>query len=468
MEGRGFHEPGFDHLFVVPADGGTARQLTQGSFHHNGRPAWTPDGRTLLVSANRRPDWAFHPLDTDLWMVDVASGRMSVLASRYGPDNAPAVSPDGRTVAVVGYEDKRLGFQPAQLRLIDIATGRSTPLAHDLDRRIRQFAWAPNGRGLYAMYDDQGNTKLIFLKRDGQRVELAANIGGTTIGRPYASGSFSIARSGKFAFTTTRPAFPADIAVGQRGRPSRRLTHLNEDSLGTIALGKVEAFRIASTAGQVPIQGWMVKPPDFDPKKKYPLLLEIHGGPFANYGDRFSAECQLYAAAGYVVVYVNPRGSTSYGEDFANLIHHNYPNEDYDDLMTAVDHVVARGFIDTERLFVTGGSGGGVLTAWIVGKTSRFRAAVVAKPVINWTSFVLTADRAGFFHQYWFSGLPWDKPEEYRRRSPLYLAGNVSTPTMVLTGEADYRTPTSEAEQFYLALKLRKVETMMVRIPGAS
>ena len=177
---------------------------------------------------------------------------------------------------------------------------------------------------------------------------------------------------------------------------------------------------------------------------------------------------QLYAAAGYVVLYANPRGSSSYGQEFGNLIHHNYPGQDYDDLMSGVDAVIARGYVDEEQLFVTGGSGGGVLTAWIVGNTDRFAAAVSAKPVINWYSFVLTADFYPFFHQYWFPGFPWEVPDEYLRRSPLHRVGNVTTPTMLLTGEVDYRTPMSESEQFYQALKLRKVDTALVRIPGAS
>ena len=168
------------------------------------------------------------------------------------------------------------------------------------------------------------------------------------------------------------------------------------------------------------------------------------------------------------MLYVNPRGSTSYGEEFGNLIHHNYPGQDYDDLMSGVDAVLARGYVNPEQLFVTGGSGGGVLSSWIVGKTNRFRAAVVAKPVINWYSHALTADAYNFFYKYWFSGYPWDRTEEYMKRSPISLAGNVQTPTMLMTGEQDYRTPISEAEQLYQALKLRKIDTALVRVPGAS
>jgi acylaminoacyl-peptidase len=212
----------------------------------------------------------------------------------------------------------------------------------------------------------------------------------------------------------------------------------------------------------------VVTPPDFDRSRKYPLVLEIHGGPFAAYGPSFAVDMQRYAAEGYVVLYTNPRGSTSYGAEFANQIHHNYPGQDYDDLISGVDAVLAEGYVDPENLFVTGGSGGGVLTAWIVGKTDRFRAAVVAKPVINWASFALTSDGGSFYSKYWFASAPWEDPDAYWKRSPLSLVGNVTTPTMLLTGESDYRTPISESEQYYSALKLRKVDTVMVRIPGAS
>ena len=222
-----------------------------------------------------------------------------------------------------------------------------------------------------------------------------------------------------------------------------------------------------SSFDQRPIQGWIVTPPDFDPSRRYPLVLEIHGGPFAAYSDFFSVEAQLYAAAGYVVLYTNPRGSTSYGAEFGNLIHHAYPSQDFDDLMSGVDAVLARGYVDEDQLFVTGGSGGGVLTAWIVGHSDRFAAAVAAKPVINWYSFVLTADIAPVYKS-WFPGLPWDHLEHYMERSPLHHVGNVTTPTMLLTGEVDYRTPISETEQFYTALKLRGIDTAMVRIPEAS
>jgi acylaminoacyl-peptidase len=277
-----------------------------------------------------------------------------------------------------------------------------------------------------------------------------------------------VSQDGRFAYTQSRPEYPADVAVGRKGAEGKRVTRLNDDLFGFKQLGATEEIWFESAFDKRKVQGWIVKPPGFDPQKKYPFILEIHGGPFANYGDRFTSEIQLFAAAGYVVLYLNPRGSTSYGEEFGNLIHHNYPGQDYDDLMSGVDAVVKRGYVDPENLFVTGGSGGGVLTAWIVGKTNRFRAAVVVKPVINWYSFVLTSDEYNFFYRYWFPGFPWDHAEHYLKRSPVSLAGNVKTPTMLMTGESDYRTPISESEQFYQALKLRKVDSVLVRLPEAS
>jgi acylaminoacyl-peptidase len=258
------------------------------------------------------------------------------------------------------------------------------------------------------------------------------------------------------------------VATATSSGGARVLTALNDGLFAHKTLGAVRELTWKSSKDQREIQGWVITPPDYDATKKYPLILEIHGGPFAAYGPNYASELQLYAAAGYIVLYANPRGSTSYGEEFGNLIHHAYPGNDYDDLMSGVDAVIAEGHVDAGNLFVTGGSGGGVLTAWIVGKTDRFRAAVVAKPVINWSSFVLTSDANNFFYKYWFGAMPWEQPQEYWRRSPLSLVGNVKTPTMLITGEADYRTPIEETEQFYQALKLRKVDTLMVRIPEAS
>jgi len=465
-DGEGFLPDAYRQVFVVPADGGTARQLTDGPWQH-GDIAWTPDGRELLVSANRRADADLMPADSEIHAIDVASGSMRALTSRFGPDESPAVSPDGRLIAYTGFDDRFQGYQRSRLYLMRRDTGEIRELAATLDRDVEQPTWSDDGRTIYIRYDDQGKTRIATVGLDGRLTNLADDLGGEGWSRPYGGGSFSVARDGSIAYSANDPLAPADVGLFARGR-ARRLTQLNADLLGQRTLGQVEEIWSVSPADGRRIQSWLIRPPGHDAAKKYPLILEIHGGPFANYGPRFAAELQLYAAAGYAVLFSNPRGSTSYGEEFGNLIHHAYPGGDYDDLMSAVDAAIAKGGIDGERLYVTGGSGGGVLTAWIVGKTGRFRAAAVQKPVINWASFVLTSDATNFFYKYWFSAPPWEQPEEYWRRSPLSLVGNVTTPTMVVTGEQDYRTPISESEQFYQALRLRGVDTLLLRVPGAS
>ncbi|NOX94106.1 MAG: S9 family peptidase [Alphaproteobacteria bacterium] len=464
IDGAGYAKPGHPQIFVVPADGGTPRQMTDGEFNHGGPLSWSPDGEVIYFSANRNDDWERDLVEGDIWRVDLNDKKLTQLTTRDGPDNSPLVSPDGARIAYLGFDDKMMGYQTPRIYVMDIDGSNRTLLTGEFDRQIGAIAWAGNDE-LIAQYDDRGRSYLGRVTLDGEVTPLVRDVGGTSLGRPYTSGGFSVNAKGDIAYTSGRASRPADVAMKLSGGSSTRLTHLNDDLFADKTLGAVERMTWKSSADGRDIEGWLVTPPNFDRTKKYPLILEIHGGPFAAYGPNFSAEIQLYASAGYVVLYTNPRGSTSYGDTFANLIHHAYPGEDYDDLMSGVDAAIARGFIDEDNLFVTGGSGGGVLTAWIVGKTDRFKASVVAKPVINWTSFSLTADFYTLFYKYWFANPPWEDPDAYWARSPLSLVGNVTTPTMVMTGEADYRTPSAEAEQFYQALQLREVDTALVRVP---
>lgn len=465
-DGRGYLKPAHSHVFVLPAEGGTPRQVTSGDFDHGGPLAWSPDGKQLLLSANRHENREQEPNDSELYRVGITGGDLTALTDRRGPDSSPALSPDGTWLAWLGHDERYMGYHNQDVYLRRLEGGEVRCLTEGLDRSVGSAAWTEGGSSLLITYDDRGDTRLARLALDGSITELAAGIGGTSLGRPYSSGSVALGGD-RVAFTHTSPGSPADVAILE-GTQTVPLTGLNRDLFTDRALAQVTEHSVASSADGLEVQYWVALPPHFDSTKRYPLLLEIHGGPFANYGSRFAMEVQLYAAAGYVVVYANPRGSTSYGDEFANLIHHNYPGEDYDDLMSCVDAVASEPWIDEDKMFVTGGSGGGVLTAWIVGKTDRFCAAVVAKPVINWTSFALTADAYTFFYRWWFPGLPWEHQEHYWRRSPLSLVGNVTTPTMLLTGEEDWRTPISESEQYYQALKLAGVESALVRIPGAS
>jgi len=467
-DGQGYLETGNSHLFIVSAEGGTPRQLTRGDYDHGGPLSWSPDGERIVFSANRIDDYEYRPLESEIWAVQVEDGTLTQLTDRRGPDAAPAFSPDGELIAYLGFDDRKMGYHNTGVYVMDADGANVRAITPEFDRSIDAVQWAGSGNRLYVQYDDSGETRLELLSLNGRLDPVARDVSGLSIGRPYTSGGFSVADNGAYAYTAGTPYRPADVAAGRRGAAPRKLTALNDDLFSHKALGEVEEIRWTSSAGGLEVEGWVVKPPNFDPSKRYPLILEIHGGPFAAYGPHFSAEIQLFAAAGYVVLYANPRGSTSYGYEFANEIHHNYPGQDYDDLMSGVDAVIERGYVDPDQLFVTGGSGGGVLTAWIVGKTDRFAAAVSAKPVINWISTVLTTDISAFMPEYWFEEAPWEDIDAYWTRSPLSLVGNVSTPTMLLTGEQDFRTPIPESEQFYQALKLRKVDTALVRIPGAS
>ncbi|HET7269441.1 MAG TPA: S9 family peptidase [Oleiagrimonas sp.] len=472
FDGRGMLPYGHTHLFVVPATGGTPRQLTFGAVDDRGSLTWSRDGKALIFSANRRAHAAYHPNRSQIYRVALDGGEPQALTDRAGPSRSPAVSPDGSKIAFTGFIDRNKGFhQNAHLYVMDRDGDHVRQVMTDLDRNVSHPQWSADGNGLYFQYVDHGVTRLGYTTLAGKMTVVADILGGG-VDRPYSGGSYSLSpATGMFAFTLSAPDHPADVAVGRHtGADSQttRLTHLNRSLLGHLQLGTLETIHFPSSHDGRRIQGWILKPPGFDPSHKYPLILEIHGGPSTSYGPTFSSDDQIYAANGYVVLYINPRGSTSYGAEFADLINLDYPHHDYDDLMSGVDAVIKRGYIDTDRLYVTGGSGGGVLTAWSVGHTDRFRAAVVVKPVINWYSWVLTADMGYMGMKYWMEGYPWEHTKRYMKRSPISYAGNVSTPTMVMHGEVDYRTPAPSSVQFYRALKMRQVPTVLVRIPGAS
>jgi len=466
-DGAGYLKPGYEQIFWVPADGGAPTQLTFGATHAGGgQISWTPDSRAILFSANLGKDWERQPVNSEVYRVSIDGGAPVALTSRDGPDNSPAVSPDGRHIAYVGFDDRKRSYENTRLYVMNVDGSGSRVLTPNLDRSVASPVWSADSRAVYVQVEDRGTNKVERVGLDGSVREVATGLTGSGLDRPYAGGEFSVARTGAVALTAGDQLHPSDVAV-TTGGALRRLTRLNEQ-LQAKVMGQPQKLAVTSSYDQRPIDAWMIMPPDFDPAKKYPLILEIHGGPFSAYGPQFSTDDQLYAAAGYVVLYTNPRGSTSYGEEFANQIDKAYPGHDYDDLISAIDAAIATGHVDPNNLFVTGGSGGGVLTAWIVGKTDRFRAAATQKPVINWSSFELTSDGATFFSPYWFAKKPWEDPQGYWARSPLSLVGNVKTPTLVVVGSEDYRTPDSEAEQYYEALQLRGIPTAFVKVPGAS
>lgn len=466
-DGAGMNKPGNVHVYIVPAIGGTPRQITSGKFNFASAIAWSKDAKTLYVSANTHEDFDFDVFNSDVLSIDVKSGEMTAITDMTGPESNPVMNPKGNKIAFTGFVDNGKSSQINALYVMNTDGSDVTLLTSELDRSVGDVQWANNGKGLYFSYDDQGKKHVGYVTLSGKMSVKTDALGGMSIGRPYTSGDFDVTDDGDIVYTHSNGIRPADLAVIAGRGDAKLLTDLNSDVFDHKTINPPTLLTVNSSVDDREVQAWIVKPPGFDPEKKYPLILEIHGGPHTAYGPEFSTEVQMFAAAGYVVVYGNPRGSTSMGSEFANLIDKNYPSEDYDDLMDMVDGVIEQGYIDTDNLFVTGGSGGGVLTAWIIGKTDRFKAAVVAKPVINWISMIGTSDIYTFMARYWFTDLPWNDLEQYWNRSPLSLVGNVTTPTMVLTGELDVRTPMAESEQYYGALRLEGVESSLVRIQGA-
>ena len=467
-DGAGYLEPGFTHLFIIAAEGGTARQITNGDFNYGGPYIWTKDGKSILFSGNLKEDADYDYTNSEIYSIAIVDGKSTALTSRNGPDEGAALSPDGKTIAYVGYEDKVQTYQINRLYIMNVDGTNKKEINTGLDRSLSDLKWAADGSGLYFVYDDKGDSKIAYTTLAGKTTLVANGLGGTSIGRPYGGGSYSKSAKDEIVYTFTTAYHPAELAMVTKGGTSKKISTLNEDLLSYRNLGKVEEIWYKSTIDQLDIQGWIVTPPNFDPSKKYPLLVENHGGPISNYGLRFSPEMQLFAAAGYVVFYPNPRGSTGYGEKFGNLLYHDYPNNDYQDVMDGVDVILKKGYCTEDSLFVTGGSAGGTMTAWMIGKNNRFRAAAVVKPVMNWFSKTLTADNYYQYANYRYPGQPWENMETYMKYSPVSLVGNIQTPTLVMVGTADLRTPLSEAKQLYHALKIRKIETALVEIPGAS
>ena len=466
-DGQGIVEPAYRHVFIVPADGGTSRQLTEGNFNHYGSLAWSPNSDQVFFSAYRSDDWELVSDEADIYSVNISTKKLTQITNQSGAERSPVISPNGRLIAFIKEERRPLAYTPDQIAIMDLNGENIRILSEALDGDASNLLWAGNSQELYYTYDERGIRKIGQATIKGSLRPVIKGVGGTTIGRPYLSGGFH-ANNGTLAFTHGTSDRPANIAIIQDDQ-AQILTRLNEDLLGHRRLGSVKEITYKSSFDGQEIQGWYITPPDFDPSKKYPLILEIHGGPHLAYGPYFSAELQIMAAAGYVVFYNNYRGSLSYGEDFALLLQYKYSSkEDFADHMSGIDKLIDLGFIDDENLFIAGGSAGGIATAYAVGLTDRFNAAVAAKPVINWLSKPLTADSmvGQIYHQ--FPGPPWEHVDHYWERSPLSLMGNVTTPTMLITGENDRRTPISETEQFYQALRLRGVDSAMVRLPDTS
>ena len=449
---RGYVDEGYTHLFVVPAEGGTARQLTDGDWNHQG-VAWAPDGEEILFTSLRVEDAEHEWRQSDIYSVQLATGAVARLTDRSGPDGSPLPSPDGRLVAYTGNDLTTDTYITRKLYVMNRDGSGSRMISQGFDRQPSGLVWAADGSGLYMNVRSEGTSNLYFASVDG---------GVTPVTEGAHMLSVTSIEDGRAVGTLTDFHNPGDVVTFALDAPNdmTRLTRVNDDVLGGVALGEVEEIWYKSV-DDFDIQGWIIKPPDFDPSRKHPLILVIHGGPHGMYNVGFNFAWQNHAANGYVVLYTNPRGSSGYGSAFGNSIKNAYPGKDFDDLMAGVDLVLEQGYVDEDNMFVYGCSGGGVLTSWVVGHTNRFAAASANCPVTNWLSFVGTTDGAGWYRN--FEKFPWDDPSEHLRRSPLMYVGNVSTPTMLMTGEGDLRTPMPQTEEYYQALRVLKVPTVMVR-----
>ena len=455
-DGRGPTPKGHTHVFIVDATlGGTPRQITNGKFNHNGFD-WAADGRTIYVSGIRKPDAEYTRNDSEIYAVDLATLAVKPLTDRKGPDGSPTVSPDGKLIAYVGYDDKMYTNHVASLYVMNADGTGKRALAENLASSPQNIGWWPTSNGLYFTVEAKGATDICWLAFSNGQVRR------TTTGSHL--GGFSVANNGQIAAIHSTQKEPGVLVTFKPDDVTKmtRLVDVNADVLSGLKLGDAEEMWFSSKDG-LKVQGWLIKPANFEPGRKYPMVLWIHGGPWSMYSVAWNWAFQNFAANGYAVLYTNPRGSAGYGQEFVNGIQYSYPGKDYDDLMAGVDAALAKGFIDERNLFVCGGSGGGVLTAWIVGHTDRFAAAVSMRPVIDWHSFVGTTDGPSWYYQ--FRKFPWEDPMEYAVRSPLHYVANVKTPTMVMTGEADLRTPMGQSEEYYRALKMLKKETLLVRMP---
>ncbi len=459
-------EPGETHLFVVPADGGTPRAITSGPWsvgaRRDRRPdvvgwSWAPDGRTIVTDGYRGEDADLNYRDSHLYAVDVATGTVRQLTDAPGTWTSPVISPDGRSVVFTGHPRTRQTYRASDLYVTDLQGSAPRLLSAGLDRTPVDLAWAPDSRSVYFTAEDEGSSNLYQAQLSGGA-------------RPITNGTHvlrlgSVARTGVAAAVRSTFHKPPDIVRINLRRPTEivQLTAVNDDLLAGKRLAEVEEVWYRSGATRV--QGWLVRPPGFTPDRRYPLLLEIHGGPHSMYSVAFSPLFQWMAARGYVVLYTNPRGSTGYGTAFGNAIDLAYPSVDYDDLMAGVDTAIARGFIDEGRLYVAGCSGGGVLSSWVIAHTTRFAAAAVRCPVTNWISMAGQTDVPLFTHNF-FERPFWEDPTAWLRQSTLFHVGKVRTPTLLMTGVRDLRTPISQTEEYFAALQMRGVPSAMLRFEG--
>jgi len=481
---EGYVDPNeHSHIWTVPAalpgdQPAQAHQVTTGPFDENA-PQWSRDGSRILFVSDRVVESYYYAPDNDVYSVPAAGGALDTVADIDGPIFGPALSPDGKAVAFRGWINPRAARSYDQSDLFVSRGGTANNLTADYDFDMGGSVlgdqapprggegsspniWTADGRSIIVATTERGRSNLVrFDAQTGAREPL-------TTGDHAVLAYTATPDARTFALSIGDPTHLPDIYVlDASSKRLRQLTHANDSLFSKLQLVTPEDFWYASFDGRK-IETWIMKPVGFTPGKKYPLILNIHGGPHTAYGYIFFHEMQWMAAKGYVVVYPNPRGSTTYGQEFGNIIQYKYPGDDYRDLMIAVDSVIRRGYVDSTKLGVTGGSGGGLLTDWAVGHTHRFAAAVSQRDVADWLGFWYTADFT-LFQPSWFRSTPFRDPQEFLARSPVRYADSVTTPLMFILGDEDLRAPPNQGgEAMFRALKYLRKTTVMVRFPGES
>ena len=472
------------HLWVVTAprtgdEKVTPKQLTSGRFDEGGA-FWGKDSATIYFESDQIDEPYYELPTTTIYTVAATGGTPSKFTSFDMGAGAFKLSPDGKQLAMIGSLRQPIrSYSQPDLWVMDMTAGAkprnlTATFDYDIGSGLTGDNVAPRGgSGNLPIWSSDGRSIIIGYAKEGK-----ANVGLFDVGSGrlsdvttgnHAVVSFrSVPDASKFVLLISTPTRIGDLFwLDKAGAQPKQLTRLNEELFSKLNLTEPEEIWHNSFDGRK-IQAWVQKPPNFDPNKKYPLILNIHGGPHAAYGFIFDHEFQWMAAKGYVVLYPNPRGSTTYGQEFGNIIQHNYPGDDYKDLMAGVDELIRRGYIDEKKLAVTGGSGGGLLTNWTIGQTNRFAAAVSQRDIASWTDWWYTADFT-LFHPTWFKAPPFEDPDDYRRRSPITYVNKIQTPLMLILGEVDWRTPTGPGgEAMFRALKYRKIPTVMVRFPNES
>jgi dipeptidyl aminopeptidase/acylaminoacyl peptidase len=475
FDGEGYLPNERWHLWVIDATSGESQQLTEGDVSDEVHPNWSPDGNEIVYLSNRTPEPDLDPDEVDLFILDAKSGKSRQINTPTGPKQLPVFSPDGKSIAYVGSEGKGNWWQDHSLWVVP-SDGKGAArnltaefqldvynsLINDLPGGFPEtpVVWSSDSSRIYFLTAQHGKTKLLSLKTN-QKESLE-----TILEPDGVLGLYTIDKTtSKLAYLQGDFTSPAEVWIHdlQTSKPSK-LTEVNQSLLSELDLGQVEEVWFESSNG-TKVQGWILTPPGFQAKKTYPSILEIHGGPRAQYGAIFMHEFYFLAAQGYVVYFCNPRGSRGYGEDFAKAIWNDWGTVDYQDLMAFTDLMEKKSYIDQGRMGVTGGSYGGYMTVWIIGHTDRFKAAVTQRCVSNLLSMYGSSDMNWVFQSEFGNQPPWESFENYWRMSPIKYIGNATTPTLIIHSEFDLRCPIEQSEQVFVSLKKLGVKTEMVRFP---